>query len=260
MTSPNEVPPQISEACVLIRKLLGSTLEAIHLYGSAVEGGLKPHSDLDLLVTVTTPPPEASRRALLIELLKMSSPPGHDAPLRPLEVTVIARDEIFPWRHPARRELQFGEWLRQDLQAGRFEPPVLDPDLAILLTKARQHSVPLFGRPAANLFEPVPHTDFVQALSDTLALWTTETDWLGDERNIVLTLARIWYSASTGNIAPKDVAANWALERLPVEHQFVLSHARAAYLGEAEDLLAHSPEATGEFIRHVKATIQRIFA
>ncbi|WP_431627026.1 nucleotidyltransferase domain-containing protein, partial [Enterobacter hormaechei] len=30
-----------------------TTLLAVHLYGSAVDGGLKPHSDIDLLVTVT---------------------------------------------------------------------------------------------------------------------------------------------------------------------------------------------------------------
>ncbi|GEM_PF-6550602 len=44
-------------------------------------------------------------------------------------------------------------------------------------------------------------------------------DWQGDERNVVLALARIWFSAATGTIAPKDVAANWALERLPQEHR-----------------------------------------
>ncbi len=31
----------------------------------------------------------------------------------------------------------------------------------------------------------------------------------------MLTLSRIWYSAVTGKIAPKDVAADWAMERLP---------------------------------------------
>ncbi len=31
----------------------------------------------------------------------------------------------------------------------------------------------------------------------------------------VLTLFRIWYSAITGKIAPKDVAADWAIKRLP---------------------------------------------
>ena len=57
-------------------------------------------------------------------------------------------------------------------------------------------------------------------------------DWAGDERNVVLTLSRIWYSAATGKIAPKDVAANWAMEHLPAQHQSVLLEARQAYLGK----------------------------
>ncbi len=46
--------------------------------------------------------------------------------------------------------------------------------------------------------------------------------WAGDERNVVLTLSRIWYSAVTGKIAPKDVAADWAMERLPAQYQPVI--------------------------------------
>lgn len=47
--------------------------------------------------------------------------------------------------------MQFGEWLREDLQAGRFEPPLADPDLAILLTHAREHSLALRGAEARTL-------------------------------------------------------------------------------------------------------------
>ncbi|WP_428838846.1 nucleotidyltransferase domain-containing protein, partial [Klebsiella pneumoniae] len=42
-----------------------TTLLAVHLYGSAVDGGLKPHSDIDLLVTVTVRLDETTRRALI---------------------------------------------------------------------------------------------------------------------------------------------------------------------------------------------------
>ena len=63
--------------------------------------------------------------------------------------TVVARSEVVPWRYPARRELQFGEWLRHDILPERSEPAVLDHDLAILLTKARQHSLALLGPSAA---------------------------------------------------------------------------------------------------------------
>ncbi|EGO3687847.1 DUF4111 domain-containing protein, partial [Escherichia coli] len=71
-------------------------------------------------------------------------------------------------------------------------------------------------------------------------------------------LARIWYSASTGLIAPKDVAAAWVSERLPAEHRPLICKARAAYLGSEDDDLAMRVEETAAFVRYAKATIERI--
>lgn len=257
---PTQITEQVSQACAVIKRYLASTLQAIHLFGSAVDGGLKTHSDIDLLVTVSAPLDEALRQALLLELLTLSAPPSHNEVRRPLEVTVVCYPEVAPWRYPARRELQFGEWLRQDLLAGIFEPAVSDIDLAILLTKARQHSIALVGPTADALFEPVPEHDFSRALTDTLTQWNAATDWAGDERNVVLTLARIWYSAATGRIAPKDVAAVWLLERLPLEHQPALRDARQAYLGYAEDNLAARAGETTAFILFAKSTITALLA
>jgi streptomycin 3"-adenylyltransferase len=48
----------------------------------------------------------------------------------------------------------------EDLLAGIFEPAVWDIDLAILLTKARQHSLAVVRRAAEELFEPLPEHDF----------------------------------------------------------------------------------------------------
>jgi Domain of unknown function (DUF4111) len=45
----------------------------------------------------------------------------------------------------------------------------------------------------------------------------------------------MWMTVSTGEIAPKDVAAAWVVERLPQEHFALLDLARRAYLGEARD-------------------------
>ena len=87
---------------------------------------------------------------------------------------------------------------------------------AILLSKARQHAISLLGPPAAELFEPVPEADMIRALHDTAAQWNGPDDWLGDECNVVLALARIWLTLSSGEIAAKDVAADWLLERLPL--------------------------------------------
>ena len=57
----------------------------------------------------------------------------------------------------------------------------------------------------------------------------------GDERNVLLTLARMWYTASTGKFLTKDAAASWAIPRLPDPDAMMLDHARRAYLGEVAD-------------------------
>uniref|UniRef100_UPI00255738B5 aminoglycoside adenylyltransferase family protein n=1 Tax=Escherichia coli TaxID=562 RepID=UPI00255738B5 len=174
---PAQVFKQLSHARAVIERHLAATLDTIHLFGSAIDGGLKPDSDIDLLVTVSAAPNDSLRQALMLDLLKVTSPPGDGGTWRPLELTVVARSEVVPWRYPARRELQFGEWLRHDILSGTFEPAVLDHDLAILLTKARQHSLALLGPSAATFFEPVPKEHFSKALFDTIAQWNAESDW-----------------------------------------------------------------------------------
>jgi streptomycin 3"-adenylyltransferase len=253
---PATIAPQLAHARAVLERHLSATLQAIHVFGSAIDGGLKPHSDIDLMVTVSAPLTAPVRRALMTDLLSVSRPPGTDEVLRPLEVTVIVRDAVVPWRYPPLRELQFGEWLREALQSGIVEPATVDHDLAILLTKLRQHSVCLQGPPAAELFDPVPQADLSQALLDTVERWSHAPDWQGDERNVVLALARIWFSAATGGIAPKEVAAAWALERLPEAHRPVLARAQAAYLGGAEEDLADRAEDVAAFVHYTRAVIE----
>jgi streptomycin 3"-adenylyltransferase len=241
----------------VIQHHLGATLHAIHLYGSALDGGLKPHSDVDLLVTLSARMDDSVRPHLLRDLLMVSAPPGEDSSLRALEVTVVALGEVVPWRYPARRELQFGEWLRKDIEAGVFDRSTMDMDLTILLKKARMSSIALVGPPAEEVFDPIPEEDFFRVLAETPEQWREPVDWQGDERNIVLTLARIWYSVATGKIVSKDAAASWALERLPAEYRPVLETARQAYLcGDDKDLAALAGQ-VGAFIAFAKSAIAK---
>jgi len=254
---PAGIAAQLADARAVLEHHLGGSLRALHLFGSAVDGGLKPHSDIDLLATIDAALAEPARRALMTGLLSVSAWPGTRDSCRALEVTVLVLDEVVPWRYPPRRELQFGEWLRDDLQAGRVEPAMPDPDLAILLAQARRNSICLFGPPAAALFDPVPPADLDRALADTVAQWNAPPDWEGDERTVVLALARIWFSVATGGIASKDAAAAWALERLPPAHRPILADARDAYLGGTPDGLADRPEPMAAFVHHMKAAIRQ---
>lgn len=253
---PDSIAPQLALARAVIERHLGPRLLAIHLYGSALQGGLRPHSDIDLLVTVDARLDDSTRRALVLDLLDISAPPGGEGAYRALETTVLVRDDVQPWRHPARRELQFGEWQRQDILADRIEPATSDIDLAILLTQARQHGIALHGPPAREFFAPIPAADLLAALAGTLDLWHVPRDWAGDERNVVLTLARIWYTAATGSIVPKDVAADWAASRLPEPHRAVAVAARLAYLGLAPDALASRGDDVAAFVAAVRERVR----
>ena len=57
----------------------------------------------------------------------------------------------------------------------------------------------------------------------------------GDERNVLLTLSRMWVTAQTGELCSKDEAAARVLPALPGRLAPLLELARSAYLGEAKD-------------------------
>ena len=256
---PTEINSQVSRALEVLKRHLDQHLRAVLLFGSAVDGGLKPNSDIDLLVFVDLQLPDPVRHGLMKDLLTVSAWPPTDS-LRPLEVTVVALEAIVPWRYPPVRELQFGEWLREDLQAGHFEPAMEDHDLAILLTKARQHSVCLFGTPIDETLSPVPEADLTRALYDTTTQWNEDADWQDEQCNVVLALARIWLTLETGDIAPKDEAAAWLLDRLPQAHRSVLDTARGVYLGRSTDDLADKPGQVRAFVAHARQEIDRLYA
>ncbi|MFJ8465387.1 aminoglycoside adenylyltransferase family protein [Streptomyces swartbergensis] len=210
----------------LLRTTLGDTLLGIYLHGSATLGGLRPHSDIDVLAVVRDRTTHAQRRSLVEELLKMSGVDGR----RHVELTVVVQDDVRPWRYPPACDFLYGDWLREDYERGATPGPEPSPDLAPLLTMVLRADAPLLGPPPADLLDPVPHEDLRRAIVAGVPELMDELDT--DTRNVLLTLARIWTTLATGTIRSKDAAAEWALDRLPAEHRPVLARARAVYLGE----------------------------
>jgi hypothetical protein len=93
---------------------------------------------------------------------------------------------------------------------------------------------PLAGPLPAEIFDPVPSRDLVSAMLDGID--GLLSDLSSDTTNVILTLARMWSTVATGAIRSKDEAADWALGRLPEEHQAALARARAVSVGEAHEL------------------------
>jgi streptomycin 3"-adenylyltransferase len=222
---------QLDAVVRLFRDVLGDGAVGAYLYGSAVTSGLRRDSDLDILVVSSRRATDAERRALIDGLLPISGSRNDTTLARHLEVTLVARPDVQPWHYPPPMELQYGDWWRREFESGDVKPWTSpNPDLAVLLTSALADGVPLFGPPIVDLLDPVPQDDLRRAMRDVIP--DLMADLEGDVRNVLLTLARVWFTSETGTIAAKEVAADWALARLPEGRGDALRRARAVYLGE----------------------------
>jgi predicted nucleotidyltransferase len=211
----------------------------VYLYGSAALGSLRPDSDLDLFAVTSRPLTDAEKRGLVEKLLPISGRATRPQGWRPIELTNVVQDEVRPWRYPPRLDLQYGEWLREELLSGDPYPwPAISPDLAVLITMVLQGGRPEVGPPPARLLDPVPRGDLVRAMVDSIPELIGDLE--PDTRNVLLTLARMWTTVATGEIRSKDGAAEWALTQLPEEHRPVLVRARELYVeggyGEWDDM------------------------
>jgi predicted nucleotidyltransferase len=223
---------QADEVVGLVRDVLGDDVVGAYQHGSAVLGGLRPRSDIDVLVVSRRRTTAAERQALVNRLLA----DGRDRSVsaRPVELTIVVQSDVRPWRYPPHSEFQYGEWMREELERGGSPPtPTPSPDLAPLITMTLLGNHSLFGPPPAELLDSVPHEDLRRAIVEGVPDLLADLD--SDTRNVLLTLARVWTTLATGAITTKDAAADWSLARLPPEHRSVLARARAIYLGEEEE-------------------------
>jgi len=225
-----DMTQQADEVARAVDTVLGSAVTGVYLFGSAVLGGLREHSDLDVFIVVRRRTTEPERYALTRQLLEISGRYPRTGPARPVELTIAVHEDLRPWQYPPRREYQYGEWLRTEYENGRIPQPTFDPDLALLVTMVLQGDTPLVGPAPAALLDPVPAEDLDRALIAGIPELVGELDT--DTRNVVLTLARIWHTLATGRIAAKDAAAERIMDRLPVEHRSVLATAVADYRGQ----------------------------
>ncbi|GAK00115.1 spectinomycin 9-O-adenylyltransferase [Geomicrobium sp. JCM 19055] len=123
--------------------------------------------------------------------------------------------------------------LRQEFEVGQLPEPAANPDLTIVLAQAREYGLSLFGPELSTILDPIPIEDLKKAILDSLSSLIENPK--GDERNVLLTLARMWQTLEDGTISSKDIAAKWAIPRLSKEHGVILDFARRAYLDQVND-------------------------
>lgn len=249
-----EIPNEALQALAVLQELPGNPWIGVYLYGSTVMGGLRPNSDVDILAITNQSLSENVRRDIRDRLLQVSGKIGNADAVRPLEVTVINHSDVVPWHFPPKYEFLCGEWLRDRFEKGDIPGPASEPDLAILLVQARNTGISLFGPAAADILDPIPAGDIRKAIQESLP--GLIANLRGDERNVILTLARMWLTVSTGEIFAKDKAAEWAASLLPPAHAALLILAGKAYRGEVIDRWDEMEPEVNELVEHLKKEIE----
>jgi predicted nucleotidyltransferase len=246
---------QTEDVLRLVHRLFGTDVVGVYAHGSAVLGGLRPSSDLDVFVVLRRRTTERERRALVQGLLEVSGTGVRAGSARPVELTVVAQGDVRPWRYPPRGEFLYGEWLRKEFERGVVPEPAPIPDLAPLITMVLLGNAAWSGPPPAEVLAPVPHADLRRAI--VAGVPELLADLESDTRNVLLTLARIRTTLETGTITSKDAAAAWVLDRLPARHRPVLAHARSVYLGDEREswdgLMPQVRELAGHLVAQLAA-------
>ena len=153
--------------------------------------------------------------------------------LRPdsdIDILIITRQEL---NLSTKKELTNGEWLRKEMEAGMIPQACFDPDIAILLWQARKSSMTLKGADCKQLILPIPFREIQKAIQFSLPGLISNVK--GDERNVLLTLSRMWFTLETEDVTTKDVAAEWVIPQLPETFSSLLKTAKEAYLGNLSD-------------------------
>lgn len=250
---------QCDQVVAIVRHVLGEAIVGIYLHGSATAGGLKATSDIDILVLTNRPTTSDERRELIRRLLPMSGPGDPTGRSRSVGLEVVVQADVRPWRYPPRLDLQYGDWWRSEFEGGNFAPWTSpNPDVTLLIEVVLQANHPLFGPPPSAVFDPIPFADIRRAMLDSVPALLSDLD--GDERNVVLTFARIWTTLATGVIRSKEAAADWAVPFLPPEHRQVLERARDMYTGRVPEDWGDLMPRVRPHVDHVIGEIRRLAA
>lgn len=225
---------QLQSALALVQQILSLDLQALYLHGSAVAGGLRPQSDLDILAVVDAPLSDEQRQDLIAALLSVSAPhPATPGGPRCIELVVCRLADLQRNVHPAQVEFIYGEWLRDAFKEGYLSDAAADPEYTLLLAQARQQAQLLWGRDVLADMPATPIEHIRQAMREGVE--PLYEGLRGDERNVLLTLARMWRTGVHGDFVTKEQAAEWAIPKLPAELAKTLEYARLAYVGEVLD-------------------------
>ena len=242
-----DVREHIDAAVRGFRGILGPNLTGVYVHGSLAAGAFdRGRSDIDLLVVVGRGLSGDDRRriAQLLTLLSERRPIPED-----IEMSVVLEDEVRDFRHPLPFELHnSASELEAILGDQALRGARTDRDLAAHCTVTRAKGVALYGKPIRDVFGPVPHEDYLDAILHDVDGILDGGDVLEHPYYSVLNICRVFQVLEEGKgcVPTKLDGAEWGLAHLPAEHAPAIRLALAWRPWQAHANWGESAEATTE--------------
>ncbi len=115
------IQEQVDNCVKLVKNILGKDLLGVYLYGSALMGGLYKFSDIDLFAISNRATTHQEKEQLEKALLKTSGVYAVSKDLKPIELTIVVKSEINPWKYPPKFDFMYGDWMRKDFELVAIE-------------------------------------------------------------------------------------------------------------------------------------------
>jgi hypothetical protein len=205
-------PNAILERLIVgMRRVLGSHLLGVYLYGSAVTGDFDPRlSDLDVLAVVDEDVDDVAfgaLHALHDEIARAF--PAWEGRVETQYVAAPALQTFKTQRHPM-VAISPGEPFHRT-EGGR--------DWLVNWYMVREQGRALWGPPPDTLIAPISRQEFVDVVREHVRWWVERVEEAEPRRPalayIILTLCRALYTITHGEQTSKRRAALWTQEQLP---------------------------------------------
>ena len=149
-----------------VRGVLGEDLVGAYLHGSAVLGGFRPDSDIDVIVVSARKTTLEEKRRLIALLLSISGRSAAPRSGRPIELDIVVESGVRPWRYPPGPfDFHYNSWGGIDSRRESTEPWTsgTNPGSRVGHWPSCCSAARTCGPGAEAGLRPVPRSDYVGA-------------------------------------------------------------------------------------------------
>jgi len=213
----------------LFKGELEENLSGIYLHGSLAMGSFHPsRSDVDFIVVIKEGMTAAIKKRIAKLVLVLDDEMPNE---RGLEFSVVLESHLKNFVYPTPCEMHYSDFHKERYQldenyvCGGYE----DNDFAAQLVVAYYRGKALYGRPLAELYEPIDRKYYLASIYYDIK--GASEDIMDQPMYITLNLCRVLFYLREGNVSSKKEGGEWGVKSLPNEYQELIGKCLDEYSG-----------------------------